>query len=172
MTWYLIAVSLHILAACVWIGGMVFLAVVLLPALRQPDYRGVALPLIRATAIRFRWVGWAALLTLVMTGCANLAVRGYGWRQARDGELWHGWFGHVLGLKLLFVALVLLLSAWHDLAASRRMTRMTRDNAGPIELRRFRRRAAWVGRIVLILSVAIVVLGVTLARGISSFVGR
>ncbi len=149
MTWYLIAVSLHILAACVWIGGMVFLAAVLLPALRQPDYRGVALPLIRTTAIRFRWVGWAALLTLVMTGCANLAVRGYGWRQARDGELWHGWFGHVLGLKLLFVALVLLLSAWHDLAASGQMTRMTRDNAGPIELRRFRRRAAWVGRIVL-----------------------
>jgi len=30
MTWYLIAVSLHILAACVWIGGMVFLAAVLL----------------------------------------------------------------------------------------------------------------------------------------------
>jgi len=78
----------------------------------------------------------------------------------------------VLGLKLLLVALVLLLSAWHDLAASRRMTRMTRDNAGPIELRRFRRRAAWVGRIVLILSVVIVVLGVTLARGIPSFVGR
>jgi len=44
MTWYLLAVSLHILAACVWIGGMVFLAAVLLPVLREPEYRGAALP--------------------------------------------------------------------------------------------------------------------------------
>jgi len=166
MTWYLLAVSFHILAACVWIGGMVFLAVVLLPALREPEYRGVALPLIRTTAIRFRWVGWAALLTLVITGCANLAFRGYGWPQVRDGGLWQGWFGHVLGLKLLFVLLVVLISAWHDLAASRQTTRMAGAGAEPAQLRRFRRRAAWVGRAVLLLSVAIMVLGVALVRGI------
>ena len=53
MTWYLLAVSFHILAACVWIGGMVFLAVVLLPALREPEYRGVALPLIRPPRFGF-----------------------------------------------------------------------------------------------------------------------
>ena len=111
MTWYLLAVSLHILAACVWIGGMVFLAAVLLPVLREPEYRGAALPLIRTTAIRFRWAGWTALLTLVITGCANVVFRGYGWRQVRDGELWQGWFGHVLALKLLFVWLVMLISA-------------------------------------------------------------
>ena len=167
MTWYLIAVSLHILAACVWIGGMVFLGAVLLPVLRQPDYRGVALPLIRTTSIRFRWVGWATLLTLGITGCANLAFRGYGWRQVRDGALWQGWFGHVLTLKLLLVLLMVLISAWHDLGASRQTMTMARDDAGPTELRRFRRRAAWVGRVVLLLSVAIVVLGVALVRGIS-----
>ncbi|HYM69916.1 MAG TPA: CopD family protein [bacterium] len=166
MTWYIVAVSLHIFAACVWIGGMVFLAAVLLPALRQPDYRGVALTLIRTTAIRFRWVGWAALLTLVVTGCANLAFRGYGWSQVRDGALWQASFGRVLALKLLVVFVVMLMSAWHDLAAGRQATSMAGDGAEPAQLRRFRRRAAWVGRIVLLLSVGIVVLGVVLVRGI------
>ena len=145
---------------------MVFLAAVLLPALRQSEYRDVALPLIRATSLRFRWVGWAALITLVITGSANLAFRGFGWERVRTGGLWQGWFGHVLVLKLLCVLLVLLTSAWHDLAAGRQMTRMARDGVEPARLRRFRRRAAWVGRVVLLLSVAIVVLGVVLVRGV------
>ncbi len=164
MGWYIAAVSVHILAACIWIGGMVFLAAVLLPALRQPDYRGVALPLIRATAIRFRWVGWAALLTLAITGSANLMVRGYGWRQVQDGEMWRGWFGHVLALKLMLVLAVVLISAWHDISASRQ-AHLALGDVDPAQLRRYRRRAAWVGRIVLVLSIAILALWVTLVRG-------
>ncbi len=62
---------------------MVFLAVVVLPALRQPAYRAVALPLIHATGVRFGRIGWATVATLVATGIANLGFRGYGWAQVQ-----------------------------------------------------------------------------------------
>ena len=42
------------------------------PILRQPGYRPVAVPLIRAVGVRVRWVGCMALRTLVVTGVANL----------------------------------------------------------------------------------------------------
>ncbi len=74
MLWYEVSVSLHILAACVWVGGMIFLAAVVLPILRQPGYRSVAVPLIQAAGIRFRWVGWMALGTLVLTGIAVVVL--------------------------------------------------------------------------------------------------
>ena len=47
---YLAAVWLHILSAVVWIGGAAFIALVLVPALRRPDFRGMAPALLRASA--------------------------------------------------------------------------------------------------------------------------
>lgn len=166
MGWYLLVVFLHIVAACVWIGGMVFLAAVLLPALRMPEYRAVALPLIRLTAERFRWVGWAAVATLVGTGIASLAFRGYGWAQLANGTLWQGWFGHVLAVKFALVAVIVMISGWHDLVAGPQATRLGTDPASLHATLRLRRRAAWVGRIVLLLSLAVVILGTMLVRGV------
>jgi len=166
VSWYLLSVSLHILAACVWIGGMVFLAAALLPVLRQPPYRGVALPLLHATSMRFRWLGWGALGTLIVTGVANLLYRGQGWDQWRTGALWHEWFGRVLALKLVLIAIIVAVSAVHDLWIGPRVTLGGATGLSPAHLQRLRRRAAWVGRVVLLLSLAVVVLGVMLVRGI------
>lgn len=62
-----IAISLHILAAIIWVGGMFFAYVVLRPAagiLQPPD----RLRLLEHVFIRFfRWV-WIALLVLFSTG--------------------------------------------------------------------------------------------------------
>lgn len=162
MAWYLLVVFLHVVAACVWIGGMVFLAAVLLPTLRLPEYRAVALPLIRLTALRFRWLGWAAVGMLVGTGTASLGVRGYHWAQLTDGTLWQGWFGHVLAVKLTLVAA----SLWHDLVTGPRATHTAFEDLPPHEALRLRHRAAWVGRTVLLLSLVVVVLGTMLVRGV------
>ena len=90
MPWYEVSVSLHILAACIWVGGMIFLAFVMLPILRQPGFRSVTTPLIQAAGVRFRWVGWMVLGTLVVTGVTNLRFSGYGWAQVRDGSARQG----------------------------------------------------------------------------------
>ena len=165
MAWYVVAVSLHILAACVWIGGMVFLAAAVLPVLRRPAYQTVAVPLIHAVALQFRWIAWTTLGLLVATGIANLRFRGYGWAQVRDGSIWRSEFGHILGVKLALVAVILAISAWHDLILGPRFTQAALADPGSPLARRLRRAAAWVGRLMLVLSVAAVALGVMLVRG-------
>jgi putative copper export protein len=166
MPWYEVSVSLHILAACVWVGGMIFLGIVVLPILRQPEYRAVAVPLIQAAGIRFRWVGWMAVGTLVLTGIANLRFRGYAWTQWRNGTIWQGGFGHTLAAKVSLVAAILIISAVHDLAIGPRFIRIAVEQPDLPAARRLRRQAAWIGRIVLLLSIAVVVLGVMLVRGV------
>jgi copper resistance protein D len=166
MTWYVVAVSLHILAACIWIGGMVFLAAAVLPVLRRPPYQAVAVPLIHAIALQFRWIAWTTLALLVATGIANLHFRGYGWAQVRDGSVWQGDFGRVLGIKLVLVALILAISAWHDLVVGPEFTRTALADPHSARTRRLRRAAGWIGRLMLLLSVAVVALGVMLVRGV------
>ena len=78
---HLFFVWLHILAAAIWIGGMVFLALVLVPVVRRPEYRDHAWRLVHLTGTRFRWVGWVCLGILAVSGFVNLDFRGIGWRR-------------------------------------------------------------------------------------------
>jgi len=113
---YLISVWLRLLAAVVWIGGMVFLALVLIPVTRLPEHRSAAGLLIHQTGLRFRVVGWGCLGLLLLSGTFNAAYRGVGWSDVWSWRFWEGPFGRILGAKLLLVAAILLLSALHDFA--------------------------------------------------------
>ena len=62
-----VALLLHILPAVIWIGGMVFLGIVLIPVLRDPSLRAQAVPLIQRTGRRFRNLGWTCFVILVVT---------------------------------------------------------------------------------------------------------
>lgn len=157
---YLISVWLHITAAMVWIGGMVFLALILVPALRKPEYQAVAPALVYVTGIRFRWVGWSCLALLVLTGLFNLAERGVGW-----ADLWSSGFGQRLGFKLVVVGLILLLSVLHDFFIGPKAGLLLRQAPGSPAAQRLRRQASWIGRLNLILGLVATALGVTLVRG-------
>jgi uncharacterized membrane protein len=92
---YVISVWLHIMAAVVWIGGTIFLVIVLVPAIRRPEFRGIA-----SAALRFRWVGWVCFCVFALTGIVNLAARGIGWQELQDATFWQGSFGQTLAIKL------------------------------------------------------------------------
>jgi copper resistance protein D len=77
---YLISVWLHIMAAVVWVGGTIFLVIVLVPAIRRPQFAAVASALIRFTALRFRCFGWFCFGVFVLTGIVNLVALGIGWQ--------------------------------------------------------------------------------------------
>ena len=55
---------LHLLAAVAWIGGMLFLSVVLVPVLRRERFASQKALLFRTTARRFRVVVWGAITVL------------------------------------------------------------------------------------------------------------
>lgn len=164
-TLYVLSVLLHILAAVTWIGGMLFLVLVVVPATRRLDAPGVAVALIRDTGRRFRTVGWICLVVLAGTGVTNLLLRGVGPSMWTDAAFWSGPFGQTLAWKLVLVAVIWMLSAVHDFwigpQASERLRARPDDEAAL----RFRAFASWMGRLNLLLSLAVLALAVMLVRG-------
>ncbi len=161
--WYLVVVSLHVLAATVWIGSMIFLGVAVVPVLREPDLKPVRTTMLHRLGLRFRWVGWGLLAVLVATGIAMLGMRGYTWAHLSNGALWEGPWGHALAWKLGFVGLVLLVNAVHDFYLGPRATKLI--EAGEASAETTRRAASYLGRLTALFSVAILILAVLLVRG-------
>jgi copper resistance protein D len=162
---YLASIWLHLLAAAVWLGGMLFLAFIVVPALRRPSIQAVAAPLIQWTGERFRWIGWVCFGLLLGSGIFNLAYRGIGWSDVWSGRLWQGPFGEALAIKLLLVAVVLLISAAHDFYLGPRATAVWQANPASARATRWRRQASWMGRLNLVLGLVIVFFATMLVRG-------
>lgn len=175
-TLYLMSVWLHIVAAALWVGGMLFLVLVLLPAVRRGEGPERTAALVQKVGRRYRDVGWGALGVLAVTGTVNVALRGVGWADLWEGAFWSGAFGRVLAVKLVLVGITLALSLIHDLVVGPRATAAWQglrqgeggaEGAGGARARalRLRRLAAWMGRLNLLVALAIVALGVMLVRG-------
>jgi copper resistance protein D len=149
---YTVTVFIHILAACVWIGAMVFFAAVVVPVVRRPEYSSVFTELVRRVGSRFRALGWTCIAVLVATGVFNLTFRGVGPEIVTNAAFWRTDFGRALGFKLTFVLLTVLATAAHDFLSAP-------------SARRSRRVASWLGRATLLFSVAAVLCAVWLVRG-------
>ena len=160
-------VFLHIVAATVWIGGMVFVALVLVPVLRResPELRAA---LLDTAGRRFRTVGWVALGVLLVTGVWNLRNRGMPWDTIISAEVFAGRFGRILLVKLLLVLATLALSAVHDWVLGPAATRRAQQSSPATQERaaRLRRGASWVARLNALVALAIVFLAVALVRGL------
>ena len=163
---YFVSVWIHVLAAAVWIGSMVFFALVVLPALRGAGLAALAPGALKELGVRYRRLGWTSLLVLITTGVTNLMLRGLGWRDLGNAVFWRTEFGRVLGYKLFFVALVLLATAGHDAFMGRRATKRLADEPTSDNAARIRRRASLLGRATLLLSLAVLFFAVALVRGL------
>jgi len=141
---YLASVWLHILAAMTWVGGMVVFVLALMPFLRRQS-GAVRAALLEDFGRRFRNVEWLCFVVLAATGTFNLWMRGVRlgdfarpeWRASAFGEL------VLLKVSLVFVAMVI---TWlHERAVSSR-------------------HARWLGRLTLVVALAIVAVAVGLVR--------
>jgi len=161
---YVASVFLHILAAIIWMGGMFFLILVVVPWLRSGN-RQAAGTLLRDTGLRFRTVGWICLGTLLATGTFNLWVRRVRLSDLVAPEWLSTPFGHTVALKLTLFAVVIGLSLVHDFVVGPRATRALQQDPGGAEALRLRRTASWMGRLNALLALVMVYLGVVLVRG-------
>jgi uncharacterized membrane protein len=161
---YYAVVTIHVLAALFWLGGMFFLGVVGAPALRAVEPPAVRQRLFQELGRRFRGAGWIAIVILVITGLLNLHFRGVlHW----DGVLgarafWATPFGHALAGKLLAVTAMIVVSGVHDFILGPAAGRAT---PGSPDALRMRRRAALLARVNAFLGILVVVAAVRLARG-------
>ncbi len=136
---------LHVLAAITWIGGMLFIALVLVPVTRRLDDPALRTRLVQDAGRRFRTVGWVALGVLVVTGLINLWIH----PVLLSSERLH-W-------KLALVGLALLLSAFHDFVLGPRAGAPGADPS-------VRVRASWIARLNVVVVLVIVALGLSLFR--------
>lgn len=163
MTWlYYLNVTLHLLAAMFWLGGMFFFALVGAPVLRELDAESRS-RLFRRLGERFRVTGWIAIGVLLVTGTANLMFRGLlELSVLSSGEFWASPYGRTLGWKLGAVAAMLVTSAAHDFVIG---PAASRHPPGSDAALRSRRRAAALARVNALFGLAVVIAAVRLARG-------
>ncbi|HWV58617.1 MAG TPA: DUF4149 domain-containing protein [Longimicrobiales bacterium] len=163
MSWYYLNVTVHVLAALLWLGGMFFFAAVGAPTIRRIEPPELRAKLFSSLGTQFRRVGWIAIAGLVLTGLLNLHFRGMlAWTTLGDGSFWTTPYGHALAWKLVSVATMIVISAIHDFVVGPASARV---RAGTPEALKLRRQAAWLGRINAIVGIVLVVAAVRLARG-------
>lgn len=165
MSAYALSVWIHLVAATAWVGSMIFFAAVTVPVVRRPDVRAAAPGLMRQLGARFRVLGWISLSVLVVTGVTNLRFRGIGWTLLRDPAFWRTSFGRALACKLALVAFVLVATGAHDVLTGVRALDALERDPGSRQGARTRRVASWLGRVVLLASLAILFFATALVRG-------
>lgn len=160
---YFLNVTVHILAAFVWLGGMLFLGLVGAPVLRGVEPAALRQQLFHTLGVRFRVVGWVSIAVLVVTGVINLHFRGWlQWRGVLGAAgFWDTTAGRALGAKLAAVTVMIAVSAIHDFILGPAAGRVEAGSPGAIALRQ---RAAWLARVNAIVGVVVVVAAVRLAR--------
>ncbi len=153
MLWFDVIVHwLHLMAAAVWVGGMIFTGYVLMPVARKELPPPVRHPFFKAVGRRFAVLGNGALLILVATGTYKLSLI---WGS--DG-FWSSLAGRVIIVKLGFVAAMLALTTLHNFVWGPRAVRLAARPDQP-EYRAMTARLAFWSRVNVVLVVVIVFLG-------------
>ncbi|MGA7671340.1 MAG: DUF4149 domain-containing protein [Nitrolancea sp.] len=108
---------IHLISAIVWIGGQLFILIVLLPIMRTALPRNERILLFAQVGRRYAVVSWIALALLVATGFLNGERRGIAWERLPDSN-----YGRILLAKLILVAIVITITLIHALYYGRRIT--------------------------------------------------
>ena len=158
------SVTVHVLAALFWLGGMLFLGVVGAPVLRAVEPPALRQRLFHDLGMRFRSAGWAAIAVLVVTGVLNLHFRGWlHWSGVLgSAPFWRTPTGHALAAKLAAVTVMIAVGLAHDLLLGPAAGRAAPGSPRALVLRR---RAALLARANALVGVVVVAAAVRLARG-------
>ena len=160
---YYLNVTLHVLAALLWLGGMFFFAIVGAPVLRHVEPPALRAALFRQLGEKFRQVGWWAIAILVVTGTINLYYRGLLTADVWSSTtFWGTRMGKALAWKLGAVVTMISFSAFHDFVSGPAASRLEPGSPAALQARR---RAAMLARLNAIVGLIVVIAAVRLARG-------
>lgn len=156
---YSILVILHILAAVSWVGGMIFLSLVLAPLVRARKAAPEFMALFRSAALRFRPVVWFAIALLLITGPMLLSHRGI---SVMRPSSWAG----IVTVKLILVGLLLFLTLLHDLVLGPQVSRVSAipDSQRSAAEQLVFKTARWLPRVSLLIGLTVVIVAAILAR--------
>ena len=98
---------LHLLAAALWVGGMLFLAVIYLPLLKSRSWQHQTTSLLSVLP-RYSPLAMTGVVLMALSGPFNAATRLVSWDQLMTTA-----YGRALVVKVLLVGAMLLTSAVH-----------------------------------------------------------
>ena len=160
---YYAVVTVHVLAALFWLGGMFFLGVIGAPVLRSVEPAALRQQLFQQLGLRFRSAGWIAIALLVSSGLTMLHLRGVLRWAGVMGDLafWATAYGHALAAKLVAVTTMIAVSLVHDFVLGPAAGRAV---PGSPEAQRLRQRAALLARANALVGIIVVLAAVRLTR--------
>jgi putative copper export protein len=158
--------ALHLIAAAVWAGGLVFLALAVGVARKTVSERE-RVALFRGLGRRFAVVGGIALVVLIATGTDMASDRIAAWDNLTDTD-----YGKTLTEKLVLVALVIALTLFHSLVQGPALSHLREqadEHPDDADLQAKIRRKAAIGGVVriatLLGTLVILVLAAKLVTG-------
>lgn len=142
----------HIVAAIFWIGGMLFLTIVVAPFLKTIQDAKERSRIYQIVGKGFRFWGWVAIAILVITGPLNLYFMGMPLSNLFNPSFHSTPYGKTLAIKISFVLLIVLTSLLHDFVFG------PKARNSPV----YSVAAKWLGRSNLLLALIIVLFAVFL----------
>jgi len=153
--WQTIVLGVHVLGACIWVGGTFALGVAATTLARSaapadPHVADQASAVARALG----WVMWPALAVTILTGGVNLT-----W-YLPSGDWMATPQGHWLMAKFLVIAIVLITAGSHSFVIGPRIRHLREAGATDGQLRVLRRWSAVLGTASAVASAAVIFLAV------------
>lgn len=152
---------LHLLAAFTWVGGLIFVNVVLTPAV-QP--KGIPPQFVRLMGMeRFRAFAWGSIIILVITGVYN-AVQ----TVPAISDLTTSAYGLTLLIKIMVVAMMAAITAVNSIVLRRRITQAPAGPGAtpPVEMQTMGKRLVILSRLNLGLGLLVLLLATLLKFGL------
>lgn len=111
---------IHLVAMAIFVGSQFLLAMAVVPALRTITNVDLRSDVMETLTRRFGYLGWGSLLLLILTGVGNIFDRQdlYDPVGVFDFDFRYAW---LLTTKLILVAVVIVLTAWHSFALGPRL---------------------------------------------------
>lgn len=110
-----VALFLHIVSALFWVGGMLFLTLVLVPFLNAIQDPREKSRIYQIVGKRYRSLGWVAIITLLVTGPVVLyTLYGVSLQGLFDPAFHATHFGRTIAIKLTLVVIIVISSLVHD----------------------------------------------------------
>lgn len=160
---------IHVIAAVVWIGGNLILAMVIVPHFRQNLPPVQRIQILTLIGKRFEPIVWGCVLILIFTGLANIfnSVDLF----STDNSLLIGTFMRTLGIKLLLFIILLVLTGLHSFIYGPKLSKAIEDldpetEELPADVNSIRKKMAIVSSAMGVVSLLIILAAVALRMGI------
>ena len=160
---------IHVIAAVVWIGGNLILAMVIVPHFRQNLPPVQRIQILTLIGKRFEPIVWLCVLILVFTGIVNIfnSVD----LSATNEPLFVGTFMRTLGIKLLLFFILLILTGLHSIFYGPKLSKAIEDldpetEELPANVNSIRKQMAIVSSAMGVVSLLIILAAVALRMGI------